>query len=275
MTFTLTTDKYDISVLNAIRRTLMSGIPVYSIDTIEIIKNTSILNNDILNHRISLVPSNIQSNSIKINIVCHNKSKTEDLDVYSDGIYGLVEGILLITLRPNQEINLSAETQIRYGRDDGRFSNVTNLILKQHREITSDFNLTSERVKVSPNWIDLNQIENINEINGEKSKITIKDTNKMTLSFESTTHEDEEIIFKKALDILIETLQKKELVITDYSIANMLMWKYYDNITKTQPKKILSIQKIHPLNKVFNVKRTPLNNKTFNEEISTCFDDLI
>jgi len=45
-----------IAIANAIRRTLLSDIPHIAIDDIIIYKNTTIMNDEIIGHRISLVP---------------------------------------------------------------------------------------------------------------------------------------------------------------------------------------------------------------------------
>ena len=62
LTFDLVNDKKDIkiSLANAIRRTIISDIQVYAIDdkTVVFHENNSVLNNEFLKHRLSLIPIN-------------------------------------------------------------------------------------------------------------------------------------------------------------------------------------------------------------------------
>ena len=46
----------DRSIINSIRRILISEIPSYSLDTIELKKNNTIMNDEYLVHRIGLIP---------------------------------------------------------------------------------------------------------------------------------------------------------------------------------------------------------------------------
>tara|TARA_A100001015_G_scaffold3112_1_gene4205 strand:+ start:1351 stop:2493 length:1143 start_codon:yes stop_codon:yes gene_type:complete len=62
-----TIENCDVSVANALRRTLLSDIPTVVIDTekttIKIIENTTMLNNEILKQRLGCIPVNIKSSS--------------------------------------------------------------------------------------------------------------------------------------------------------------------------------------------------------------------
>ena len=48
--------KIDRSIINALRRILISDVPSYCLDTINLRKNNSYMNDDFLSHRIGLIP---------------------------------------------------------------------------------------------------------------------------------------------------------------------------------------------------------------------------
>lgn len=54
--------KIDRSILNGIRRILLSEIPTYTIDIIELKKNNSLMNDEYLAHRIGLIPFSFLEN---------------------------------------------------------------------------------------------------------------------------------------------------------------------------------------------------------------------
>ena len=54
--FDLDINDGDISLANTIRRNILSDVETYAFEEIDIKENTSIMNNDMLRHRIELIP---------------------------------------------------------------------------------------------------------------------------------------------------------------------------------------------------------------------------
>ena len=93
-----TVDSVNVSIVNAIRRTILSDIPVIVLDTlskdsINITKNTSLTNNEILKQRLGCIPVHIKDTSIpvdslQIQIKVNNTSNsfmyvtTKDFKIY-------------------------------------------------------------------------------------------------------------------------------------------------------------------------------------------------
>lgn len=78
-------DKINISLANAIRRTIISDISTYTIDekTVNFYTNNSILNNEFLAHRLALIPiiSNLPNmNYEKLLISCNKINNSENIE---------------------------------------------------------------------------------------------------------------------------------------------------------------------------------------------------
>jgi DNA-directed RNA polymerase subunit D len=126
----------DIGVLNAFRRTIIANIPVMAIEKVRFFKNNSILNDEILAHRLGLVP-------LKTELKTYNKIEeckcngegcgrctavlTLDVQgpktVYSSELKStdpeikpVYDTIPLIKLADRQEIKLEAEAILGFGR---------------------------------------------------------------------------------------------------------------------------------------------------------------
>lgn len=287
----MTTDKYPISILNALRRTVISRIPVWSFNQSDIIihTNTSILDNDRLKHRLSGLP--VKQNYKNRTFVIDFENPTDKDIMYSTNfIPELISDVNIIKLRPNTRIHVTMKSTLGYGVDNAMFSPVTNVVLKQSREVMfNDHPITSEDLSKFDlsrlpslstvdfgNWVDLNIIDNINELIRVENPmstdvVTILDTPTFTFSFECILDISGGQIFKKAIEVLIKGLNSEH--IEDHSIANMITHKYFTEYTSKNHKKTLQIQKNHPTQKLFDVigssKRDVIKN-----EINKCITEL-
>ena len=152
------------SFANALRRIMISEIPTLAIDSIEIIENNATLDNDILSHRLGLIPirynGNLEDMKMKNECNCYNgecekcliqiqlkissSNKTEvystDLELndkvriihYSSDyeeelnkdLIGQNPGILITKLIKDQSINLKANIRKGIGRMHSKWSPV-------------------------------------------------------------------------------------------------------------------------------------------------------
>jgi len=111
---------YDIKtcVINSLRRIMLADYENSAFNESNIIvhNNTSLLHNEIIRHRLSLVPVNTNDTlKVEMNI----KNDDNDIkNVYSDNLNiiegegEIAKGILLYKLKKNQEINLTATTDL-------------------------------------------------------------------------------------------------------------------------------------------------------------------
>ena len=148
----------DISFINGIRRVILTDIPICGFvgeaePTVEIFKNTGPLHNEIMSHRIGLVPvcltedevENYEEGSIVFELNVSNENISR-LNVHSGNIKGTINGkdftpvelarifpknpvsdshILITRLRPTEELHFKATVVKRTGRYHSSFCPVS------------------------------------------------------------------------------------------------------------------------------------------------------
>jgi DNA-directed RNA polymerase subunit D len=128
---------------NALRRICLNGIPIFAIDTIDVLENSSILADEGIAHRLGLIPlktelSAIESNSEsdKIMITLDSGESDETRTIFSDelksqdSIIKPISGkIPIITLAPNQRIRIEASARLGRGTEHAKWnsSNIATL----------------------------------------------------------------------------------------------------------------------------------------------------
>jgi DNA-directed RNA polymerase II subunit RPB3 len=154
----------DRSIINGIRRILISEIPSYCLDTIELKKNNTIMNDEYLVHRIGLIPFTFVENEENFrnqedcNCIngcekCHlyfsleKENNTDELlPVYSSDFQlksnknynikpvefkNFKNGILICYLDKNEYISLRGRIHKGIGKDHAKWSCVSNTSFKE------------------------------------------------------------------------------------------------------------------------------------------------
>ena len=103
---------------NALRRTIISGIPVLAIENVNFYNNSSIMSDEVLAHRMGLIPLKTDSASPEaINLSLDVKGPmTVHASDLKPGI-AAYDNIPIIRLTNEQEIKLEAEAILGTGRD--------------------------------------------------------------------------------------------------------------------------------------------------------------
>lgn len=199
----------DVAILNGIRRTILTDIPIPGIigeeePTVEIIKNTGPLHNEIIAHRIGLIPicftedeiENFEDNSIEIELNVLNESNNM-LNVTTKDIKGKRNGkdlgkkeleqmfpanlitkshILITRLRTGEQLYFKAKIVKRTARLNAAFNPVSlsNLFYMQDPELAKKKEgiLDKERSYYTNKYGDANaiqfEIEPINTLIGPR-----------------------------------------------------------------------------------------------------------
>ena len=128
---------------NALRRLCLNGVPIYAIDTVDVLENSSILADEGIAHRLGLIPiktelSAVQQNneSDKIMFTLDSGEIDETRTVLSgelksqdDIIKPISDNIPIITLAPGQRLKIEAYARLGRGTEHAKWnsSNVSTL----------------------------------------------------------------------------------------------------------------------------------------------------
>ena len=195
----------DTSLANAIRRSALE-IPIMAIDEVEIIKNDSALYDEVLVHRIGLIP--VKTSSAK-----EIKFKLKEIGpktVYSGNIKPNIETenkIPIVILGSDQEIELIGNARVGKGIEHIKYS--PGLIFYRHNlnnEIL-DFVNVDENGKINYDEEEIKIKLNEDQIKKIKSA---KESNEILFEIESWGQIDVKEIFLKSIDALEDNL--KELI---------------------------------------------------------------
>jgi DNA-directed RNA polymerase subunit D len=156
---------------NTLRRLMIAEIPVMAIDEVEIAKNDSALYDEILSHRLGLIPltTDIKSYNLKERCTCKGKGcakcqvklsletkgpKTvlaSELKSKDPNIKPVYDEIPIVILTEGQEIKLIATAELGKGKDHMKFS--PGVILYKHSpkiKLTSDEKLINKFKELIP-----------------------------------------------------------------------------------------------------------------------------
>lgn len=211
------------SLANAIRRSV-AEVPVLAIDEVEIFKNDSALYDEILAHRLGLVPLKTEkgmSSKTKIELKI---SKVGPCTIYSGDLQGsadvVYDKIPLTILGDGHKLELVATAVLGKGVEHAKYN--PGLCYYRHLlEVTSSSEIDEvvknaksfiKSEKKGSKWIcDLKDadIDKINSLN----KDAIKDSDEMLFVIESYGQMDAKDIFIKAVEALEDNLDEFEKLI--------------------------------------------------------------
>lgn len=114
---------------NALRRTIISSVPNVAIESVDIMKNSSALYNEVLAHRLGLIPLKFKNDGARgdINVVMVLDKKgpctvyAGDFKSTDAEIKPVDPNIIIVKLLPNQEVKLEAKVKISSGTDHAKW----------------------------------------------------------------------------------------------------------------------------------------------------------
>ncbi len=112
---------------NALRRTAMSEVPVLAIDEVGVVKNSSVMYDEILAHRLGLIPlkTDLKLHTKKPPVIKASLKKKGPGYVYSGDIKGVevvYENMPIVYLEEGQEVILELKIRFGIGKEHAKFS---------------------------------------------------------------------------------------------------------------------------------------------------------
>ncbi|MCK9151344.1 DNA-directed RNA polymerase subunit D [Methanobacterium alcaliphilum] len=152
----------DVTFVNAIRRICMMEIPKMAIEDVYVVKNDSAMFDEVLAHRLGLIPLVSDSESIEtlvmpdecdcedycpkctVSLVLKKKGPgvvySKDLSSEDSKIKPVYDTIPLLKLKDNQEVELEAIAQLGIGIEHAKWEPTTACAYKFYPQITIDEN---------------------------------------------------------------------------------------------------------------------------------------
>ncbi|MDD5193790.1 MAG: hypothetical protein PHF67_04375 [Candidatus Nanoarchaeia archaeon] len=194
-----------VSLANAIRRSALE-IPIMAVDEVEIVKNDSALYDEIISHRIGLVPiktlKSVKETKFKLKAV--GPKVVYSTDMHPD--VGTGYKLPIVILDEEQELELVADARLGKGIDHIKYS--PGLVFYRHNLDLDvlEFVTVDETGKISYNEDELKD-KKIPESQMEKIK-KMKECKELLFEIESWGQLDAKDIFPRAIDALNENLEE-------------------------------------------------------------------
>lgn len=272
-------------VVNSFRRMLLSRIPNYAFDEINININSSVIDDDQLSHRFSMIPIEcfenleihfkIKNNTMENLEITTNHFETHAVEI-NEKKYNIFKNILICILRPKQEIDLNLKTNNSTGKENAKYSHIYNVSYEQEIGIYCNdillkkddfFELNNDEIKIIKEripyllnekntlinkklYLDTNILQNLNQLLNKKFQR--KTFSNFHLNFENYFNHSKKEIFNKGIDLICNDISnlkiKENKMYCDYTISNLIKY-YYEK----KNNKLISIFKSHPLDDFMNI----------------------
>ncbi|QQG39819.1 MAG: DNA-directed RNA polymerase subunit D [Candidatus Aenigmatarchaeota archaeon] len=138
---TFVADEINPSFANALRRAMMGEVPALAIDEVDIHENSSALYNEVLSHRLALVPLAFDPKKVNIREECVCEGKgcvecqvvlvlkkegpctvyTKDLKSSDEDVKPLYDSMPLVMLLEGQKVELEATARLGRGREHAKW----------------------------------------------------------------------------------------------------------------------------------------------------------
>ncbi|XP_040553021.1 DNA-directed RNA polymerases I and III subunit RPAC1 isoform X2 [Gallus gallus] len=132
----------DAAIANAFRRILLAEVPTMAVEKVFVYNNTSIVQDEILAHRLGLIPIRADPRLFEYRNQVYSKHMTwvplgNQTDLFPDADFRPVhDDILIALLRPGQEIDVLMHCVKGIGKDHAKFSPVATASYRLLPDIT-------------------------------------------------------------------------------------------------------------------------------------------
>ena len=170
---------------NALRRICLNGVPIYAIDTVDMMENSSVMADEGIAHRLGLIPLKTELSAVeqdnesdKVMFTLDSGETTETRTVLSgelksldDVIKPVSDDIPIVTLAPGQRLKLEAYARLGRGTEHAKW-NSANVSILTESDNDDERILTVETTgSLEPQYIILSSVEELSKRLDEFKKI--------------------------------------------------------------------------------------------------------
>ena len=164
-----------IQYANALRRICLNGVPIYAIDTVDFLSNSSVMADEGISHRIGLIPlktelSDVQQNNESDKIMFTlDSGETEntrtvlsgELKSQDNNVKPISDNIPIVTLAPGQRLKIEAYARLGRGTEHAKW-NSANVATLTESDNDGERILTVETTgSLEPQHIILSSVEEL------------------------------------------------------------------------------------------------------------------
>ena len=129
----------DLALANSLRRTMTSDIPTFAIEDVIFQKNTTVLHDEMIAHRLGLIPLTSFDMSSNYCVFTLNKTATDDIEVWTSddlessdkNVVPAIDHIPIVKVRKGQELSLEARIKAGTGFEHAKWSAVCTCFFKK------------------------------------------------------------------------------------------------------------------------------------------------
>ena len=160
---------------NALRRICLNGIPIFAIDTVDVIENTSVLADEGISHTLGMVPLKTEANesdesNSRVMLVLDSGNTevvktvtTAELESKDQVVKPISKQIPIVHLAPGQRIKLEAYARLGRGTEHAKW-NSANISVLTNTDKDDEHILTIETTgSLEPKQIILSGIEELSK----------------------------------------------------------------------------------------------------------------
>ena len=125
---------------NALRRICLNGVPIYAVESVDVLENTSVLADEGIAHRLGLIPiktelsavqQNNESDKIMFTLDSGETNQTRtilsgELKSQDDIVKPISDNIPIVTLAPGQRLNIEAYARLGRGTEHAKWEELKN-----------------------------------------------------------------------------------------------------------------------------------------------------
>ena len=160
---------------NALRRICLNGVPIYAVESVDVLENSSVLADEGVAHRVGLIPlktdlesSKADNENDKIMLTLDSGISDEtrtilsgDLKSQDSNVVPTSDNIPIVTLAPGQSIKFEAYARLGKGTEHARW-NSANIVTLTDTEKDDEKLLTVESTgALNPKHIILSSVEQL------------------------------------------------------------------------------------------------------------------
>ena len=164
-----------IQYANALRRICLNGVPIYAIDTVDFLSNSSVMADEGISHRLGLIPiktelSDVQQNNESDKIMFTlDSGETENTRTVLSGefksqdnnVKPISDNIPIVTLAPGQRLKIEAYARLGRGTEHAKW-NSANVATLTESDNDGERILTVETTgSLEPQHIILSSVEEL------------------------------------------------------------------------------------------------------------------